>query len=376
MEQRPYDERDSEEIDLSQVLFFFVQNWKRLLLGSVIGLVVGVGTWQIFAPYKAQVVLSNNAFSFISWRSLQKSLPVLAAQLVQSQRSAPDQLNRLSSPSWWAKNVLPTYSVTKADTKDFAAINKDLQDQVGAILNFTVSAEGSSKELAIANVEFIVDFIRQGSTLLQIKSLINSYDLQVLNAETDLQKKILDTNVELKFMHERAKNLEELRQRFPENSAVSSQQVVDLKDSNAKFMPISTQLVAINMDISNTTEALERMHNDQAKTRYLREFVKKAIPMLGEQTNGLLLADQLLKIESDLSATIKPGDTNALQSAISIRASLIHLRTSFSKGLESNLSPQVSRSSPLLPAAGGLLAGGMLMLIFILIRKKLAEIKS
>lgn len=381
--QNPSDNYQDEDagISLAQVVDFLSENWKRALAGAVAGAVIGVGGWSVLATYKAEAVLINNgALSFMSWRGLQKNLPLLAGQMLETKQVAPEQVGqygRLSSAAWWTKNVVPTYSLTKTDTKDLATISKDLQESGGTnILNLVVTATGSSKEDALSNVDLTTRFIKQGSAYLSIKNLVNGYESQVLNTDADLQKKILDAEVDLKFMRERAKNLEALRQRFPANAVVGSQQVVDLKDSNAKYMPISTQLVAINTDINNTVEALQKMRDQSAQMQVMREFVAQALPVVDKETNGLTLADALLKIESALRQEVAADNTNAMQMLNSINATLVSARTSFTKSLDTDLVPQVTKPGPLMPAVGGLFGGTVAVLLYALGRRALAGFKS
>lgn len=373
-------QNEEEGIRLDEVIDFLSDHWKKAAIGAVAGAVLGVGGWSILANYKAESVLINNgAVSFMSWRALQKNLPILASQIVAAKQLKPGeeaQYGRLSSAVWWQKNVVPTYSLTKADTKDLATISKDLQESGGTnILNLVVTATGSSKEAAEANVDVSTRFIKEGLAYLSIKNLINGYESQVLNVDADLQKKILDAEVELKFMRERAKNLEALRQRFPQNAAVGSQQIVDLKDSSAKYMPISTQLVAINTDINNTVESLQRMRDQMAQMTVLKGFVAQALPLVAKDTNGLVLADALLKVEADMRQQLPPEDTNGLQMLNGIEATLVGFRTSFSKSLDTDLVPQVSRPGPVAPAAGGLLGGAALVFLMALSRKVLSRLK-
>ena len=381
--QNPADTYQDEDdgISLAQVVDFLSENWKRALAGAVAGALIGVGGWSVLATYKAESVLINNgALSFMSWRGLQKNLPLLAGQMVETKQVKPDEeatYLRLSDAKWWTKNVVPTYSLTKTDTKDLATISKDLQESGGTnILNLVVTAMGSSKEAALANVDVTTRFIKQGSAYLSIKNLVNGYESQVLNTDADLQKKILDAEVDLKFMRERAKNLEALRQRFPANAAVGSQQIVDLKDSNAKYMPISTQLVAINTDINNTVEALQKMRDQSAQMQVMRDFVAAALPVVDKETNGLALADALLKIESAMRQQVAAGDTNALQMLNGINATLVGVRTWFTKSLDTDLVPQVTKPGPLMPAVGGLFGGGVAVLLYALGRRALKNLKS
>ena len=382
--EQPSNEEDG--INFGQVIDFVGAEWKRLAIGAAAGLVLGAGGWAVLSNYKAEQVLVNNiraggegAISFLSWRGLQQNLPLLASQLVEQKKVRPEdesQYRAMTSAQWWAKNVKPTYSLTKGDTKDFASLSKDLQDGATTILNLVVTANGSSKEAAIEHVTTATQFIKQGSAYLSVKNLIANWDSQKLNTEAALQKKITDTDVDLKFLRQRAANLEAMRQKFPQNVTVSTQQVVDLKDSSAKYMPISTQLVAVNTEINNASESLERMRNELAQTKVMSEFLKQAKPVVDASTDGLALIEKLLEISQGLRAGAGAADVNAIQVLNNINAELVGVRTSFQRSLEADLLPQTSRSGPLQPVAGGLVGGFVVTLLYALGRRAYGAYKA
>lgn len=368
-------------INLGQVIEFLSGEWKRLVAGAVVGLLLGIGGWSVLAGYKAESVLVNNgALNFISWRGLQKSLPLLAFQMLERKQVPVEQeptFKQMTSAQWWTKNVVPTYSLTKGDTKDLASISKELQESGGTnILNLVVTAKGGSKDAALESVTAATQFIKQGSAYLSIKNLVQGWDYQILNTEAALAKKIADTEVDLRYLRQRAANLESMRQRFPANVTVSTQQVVDLKDSSAKYMPISTQLVAVNTDINNANESLERMRNELAQTKVMAEFVAQAKPLVEKSADGLAVVDQLLEVTKSIRAGVASTDTNANQQINNIEAELVGVRTNFQRSLDTDLIPQVSRPGFIQPAAGGLVAGAVLMLVVAVGRRALTAYKT
>ena len=366
-------------ISLLDIVSFLSDEWKKMAIAAIVGALIGAMGWMAMSTYKAESVLINNgALTFMSWRGLQKNLPILASQLLETNRISDEekaQFRQLANASWWQKNVLPTYSLTKADTKDLATISKELQESGGThILNLVVTATGRTKTEAESNVEIVTRFIKHGSAYLSIKNLINGYESQVLSTESNLRKKILDAEIELRFMRDRAKNLDALRARFPANAAVSNQQIVDLNDSNAKFMPISTQIVAVNSDINNTTESLQRMQDQLMQIKTLDVFVSRARPILESQPDGLALADALLEIEVQMRRELLAADTNGLQVLNDIQATLVSMRTGFSKSLDTSLTPLVTKNSPMMLIVGGFLGGAILAVLVALARKTYARI--
>lgn len=402
------------QVCFGQVVEFLSRQWKKLVLGGVVGIAVAITLWAAFASYSAETVLNNNkigqafinveieqinnkqpadkdakpevrtlevrAINYVSWRNLQKSLPILAAQLAKSPQSKTEELEQLKlmeKSEWWKKNVVPSYSLSKSDTKDLAIINKEMQDTEGqTILNLLVTTQGASEDQALNNLNVATQFIRAGSSYLSLKSLIGEYEALVLYNESDLQKKISDAEVELKFLQERAHNLEAMRLRFPGNVSVASQQITDLKDSSAKYMPISTQLVAVSADIDKTQEQLKRMQGKVAQMKLLRKFIDIATPMIDTQTDGLKLAGSLIQQTTDLRTGLAINDLNAQQILNTVQADIAQIQARFTGGLEPSATGYVSSPSLILPAIGGGLAGILIALVSILGRISVARYKK
>jgi hypothetical protein len=359
---------NDDSIDLLAIFDFLLQHWKQLAMGAGGGLVVAVLGWFALVNYQAKVVLVNQgAISFVGWKSYTQSLPLLAGQVLQAEQFKPEeekQIKRMEQTQWWSKNVKPTLLLSKADIKELASVSKAMTDSGSeAIVNFVVSATAFSKDRAEQDVAIATRFMQQGVAYLSLQNMVSNYESQVLNTESELRSRITQVRIELKFLQERSKNLENLQRRFPGNSAVGSQQVVDLADSNAKYMPISTQLVAVQSDINANEEQLIRMQDQLARIKIISDFVTPALPLVAKEFNGLALVDQLLKIEADLRKTAPADDSNAQQALNTIQAQLISTKTFFSKGLESRLVPSVRKTFGVIPAAAiGLFLGLLLAL--------------
>ena len=378
---------DEWSIDLLDIVNFLVAQWQRLLMGGLAGLLLALASWFSLGQYTAESVLINNqvesqtkAIDLISWRSMTRSLPGLASQLVSEGQVGAEQtsqMERMSNSEWWAKNVKPTFSLSKADTKELAALSKQMQEAGGAdILNLVIQTTGKTQQEAAARGLVATNFITQGSAYLSVKETISGYESKVLTVNSNLQKKITDTEIELNFLRQRAEALEVLRQRFPANTPVANQQLVDLKDTNAKFMPISTQIVAVQSDINATLEQLQRMRDQLAQSELMRSFVQKAQQQTGQKQNGFELITALLQITTELRSTAKPDDMNAQVVLSNMEADLVKTRTFYSKGLEVRLAPTVKAPSLAMPLALGLMAGTLLMLVFLLLRTGLANLRA
>lgn len=387
-----------DELNLQDVVDFVAQHWQKMATGAAAGLVLGLAGWFFLGRYSAESILINNeveaqavvgqpladkaktrAMSFLAWRSVSRSLPGLASQWVEEGRVDEDsmgQMRAMADPAWWNTSVKPTFSLTKADAKDLAAISKSMQESGSAdILNWVVTTKGKTEEQAERNAKVATDFIMQGAAYLSVREILSGYESQVLTAESDLQKKVSDTEVELKFLRARAQNMESLRQKFPGNSS-GSQQVVDLRDSNAKFMPIVTQIVAVQSDIHDAQERLERLQDKLQQSQLLRQFLDKTRDKTAQVGNGLQWIDELLQTLVTLRAQASADDANAQLVLNTVQADLVRVRTHFTKGLETRLAPSVTSPALLPPLAGGFVAGGGLTLLWLLLQTALAALRK
>lgn len=370
------------EISFLDIVNFLQGAWKKLVVAAIMGAFLGFMGWFMLISYSAEYVLLNNnnnntsyALDIVSWKILQKSLPNLAAQ-VSNETQAPDNQGRLyramSEERWWRKNVTATYAISKADTKDLAGISKDFDAASTTILDLTLTAEGVSKEQSIENVRAAANFLRSGGAYLQLKSLLNAYESQTVSAVAELQQKITATQIEMDYQQMRAQSLEELHKRFP-GGAPAGQQVVDPKDSGAKYMPIATQIIGINNDINQSKEVLVRLQKRLAQMALAKTFLDQALPLQDQTFDGLALDARLLAIEADLRSKLAKGDTNGEEFLDHLRAQLLGIQVRFTKGLQANTVPTASKVGAIKLTAAGLFAAFFLML-FTLIGQRVWQI--
>ena len=368
------------EISLLDIVNFLTGAWKKLAIAAVVGAILGFSNWSFLGNYNAELVLNNNGGTdLVGWRSLQKTLPNLADQIIDESKVPQGQeslYRTLSNADWWQKNTLATYGMSKADTKDLAS-TAGLEAAGTSIVSLTITAGGSTKGKAIDNARGAKNFLLQGASYLAIKSLFSAQEAQLMSADADLAKKINNTQVELGYQQERLKSLESLAKRFP-NEQKTISQVVDPKDSGAKYMPISTQIIAANTDINASKEYLERLKDAQAEMVILRTWVKQVSPLMnGESYDGIALTKKLLEQESQLRATLNPSDPKSLVFVDGLRSTLLANDVRFSKGFEMNTAPTSSGKKGMIKTTAGGLAGAFFLMLLVLLGQRVwASIKN
>ncbi len=354
---------DEIEISIKDIINFFTGYRKFFLIGVIVSFSIAVLITTLFAKHTAETVLINTgAIEFISWKSLQKNLPMLASQI--SEKKEADYLKVMSSEKWWDKNVAATYSLTKKDTKELLGINKDLQDSEGnRILNLIVKAEATNKDDSVKNLNAAISFISSGSSYLSYKNLITSYTTRVITSESTNEKNLKDLEIELGFLEQRAKNLNQLKVQFPSQTS-STNQVVDPKDSGAKYLPLSTQIIATNSDINAIKEKLLRLRNEQQKFKVMKMFSEGAIPLVNTEFDGIQLGNNLLELTKKISAQIEKSNLNEQLAINTISSEIVAIQTKYTYGLEQATAGIVNPPNHLKNIFIGIIAGLFASVLF------------
>jgi hypothetical protein len=275
----------------------------------------------------------------------------------------------MSDDKWWQKNITPSYAISKADTKDLAGISKALDAASTTILSLTVTSSGKTKEASLDNVRAAAKFLRTGGAYLQIRNILNAYEAETISTVADIQKKITTTQIEMGYQQQRAKSLEELSKRYPSTSSVG-QQVVDPKESGAKYLSITTQIIAANNDINQSEELLNRLEDRLTQLALVKSFLDEALPRIETTFDCLVLDKELLAIEAKLREKVVKDDSKRQEILDQIRSQLLLIQARFTKGLEANTAPTSSGKKGMIKSTAGGLAGGFFLVLILLLGQR------
>lgn len=357
---------DGQEISLNDIIDFFVTKWKVLLMGALLGLAMALGGALWLGKYEAEATLINkSSIDYLTWKSLKRNLPILAARISEATNSSEGFLRALSSETWWQKNVVPTFALVKEDAKAIFGMSKEQQDTESTkIKDFVITTTGSSKEDALKNLSMAASFFRGGAAYLALKDVIANYQINLLNSESEIAKSISTLEIEMAYLKSRMDNLELLKAKFPINSASIITQSMDPKESSAKYLPVITQLIAVNKDISALKEDLSRLTSRKNQLAIMGNYLSQAKPVIDKNFDGLSVVAELMQIESNLRKNLPVSNPNITSVLDNIKYDLTSIHTRFTLGLEQPTYISARKPHYLKPAAIGLVAGFFLALLF------------
>ena len=351
-------QEEEDEITVMDVVNFFREHSKRILVFSAAGLILAVAAFTQMRVYEASAVLTNEAgIDFVLLKKLQLNLPRIAQQMGEHNNDA--LIQELSSESWWLKNLKPTYAVTKTELKDVGDAKGD-----GRILNLIFTTTEKSEERAIEKAEKIASFFKNSSALVAANDLLQRYANEVLLMTTQVEKNKFEINSEIEYLKKRATNLEQMKGKYPQGQISISSQVLDPKDSGSKYLPISTQLIAVYSDISMQQEALERNRDGEILLSVKREVLDSLEKNINNRFDGLDILNQVAK---DMGLAIKNNSekdaTNSkkMLALQKVYAELVGIANQFSGGIGQRTPVQVAKKGVglfiLMGALGGLFLG-------------------
>ncbi|MEZ7911439.1 MAG: hypothetical protein QMB55_06400 [Propionivibrio sp.] len=365
-----------DEISLRELVMTLIAAWKVLVAGGLAGLVIGAAAWFV-QGYKGEMTnyVRQGALNVVSWNALVAGFPGLAAAQLEvaggKERNAR-ALAMMGVPAWWKTNVSPAYVLSKSDIKDLAGISKaDLDAASNSIQRIAVKVSGRSRdEVRILAVE-VESFIRKSALYLALKSQINAYEQRTEQRPAQLQEVIARTERELVFLGKRVAVLEALRREYPDQKGAAFSQVMDPKDSAAKFLPLNTQLVAAKSDLNEAQEKLARARSELGEIEVLRKYTDKALGLLGSNSDGFVLESALQTEVRELAKQVSAENRDGQLAVAKIQSDIDTAMVQRGKLFEGHPHITVARSGLGLPLGLGLMGGLMFGVLAIFIRKAL-----
>lgn len=347
----------------SEIIVFFLTYWKFLIVGAISGFAIALCGVLLFSKYEAEATIRNGSskISYSMWADLRKELPILAAKISEHEKNSESFLNVLSSETWWNKNVTPIFAVTKEDAKEVFGMPKEMQE-AGALLikYFVVNVKEQSKEEALKNLSTATSFLRSGAAYLALKNFIGTFQSTLLLTKPKIERDILTSNTQLAVLNRHLANLELLRAKFPKDTGSLP---VDLKDPSAKYLPLATQIIALNHDIREQKEKLVLLNDGLSQIAIIDSFVSQAQPAMDKNFDGLLTLAELEQIESSLRKGISNSDVNDILILNDIKYNLAVIKSNFTYELGQPTSISVSKPFSIKLIVIGLASGFFLALL-------------
>jgi hypothetical protein len=292
---------NEDTITLSDIVQFIKASYKKILLLGFCGLVVAVCYTFLLGQYTASITLMNYAqIDIPRIKYLQVALPKLSQE-----ESVKGSENYLDSEQLWKSAIKVKSLIGKSDAKDILD-PASLQSERFNIYAIEVLGKANAKQLAEERAQEISNYFISGTIFVDLRDLVRQYELTVTATNAKLATKILNAEVDLAYIDRRIKSLTELKTKYFNGVTGQSNlmQLIDAKDSGAKYLPILTQIIAAKADQNDQNELLLRYKEDAAQMRVYGSFLEKAKPFMNAGLKDPKLITNLLDIVSQASKDV------------------------------------------------------------------------
>jgi len=329
---RPEEDNEAIVIDWRKVLQFFLIYYRYLLIGAFGGVLLGLAVSFGFQSYEIRLVLPNVFKAEVTnYRELLLDWTNRAQEIARQKSLAPaDEVRYRSfaSQQWWNRHVTPLYAVNKVDLKDRVGT---VDSKGSGILALELKLSEQNISAGTEDIFHFRHFIYSAYAYKQTHNLIKSYEQESLSSIATIDK---DTNLnEIKLADTKRKisHLEELQKRYPSSGVVNNQVIESrdsaAKDSAAKYLPITTQLIATKNDLFAINERLSQVRERKKQIKLIEQFLSEAKPILMQEQDGLKLITRLLEAVANLRKALSSNDLYLNSALDLIQGELLNIQT-------------------------------------------------
>ena len=399
--------QESKEISISDVVKFLASNGKLYLSSVVLFIIIALGFIRLYPTYTAAVTLKyslqnkpsgvsietedlyDSHLDLINWRSTQDKLSILAALQSNNNKDAHPYLKELASQGWWTQHVAPIKPLSTDEAKELLGINsmivgnnKPTEESnsvayLGRVIKestrvsgLLVSITASDLNDAINKVEVAGDFIDNAAGVIRYRTYLSSLEQKLIDSSNKLRIESSEINEALKLNIDREQELIRLHKEYPQANNVFIDGLI--RQENTKYLPLSTQLVALNIENHELKIRLKQLDEKKQANQVNQLFIDLSYPVVEKNISYKNIYKELMDNELQLRNKISKTDFVSLQALDKIRYQLITLNKIASAQIVKGDVVVIKRPDYLKSAikAGflGLVVGMLLSILLLIIR--------
>ena len=217
------------------------------------------------------------------------------------------QLDALVSTLGAGKWSNPIPKLSRLDVKDLP----DLQREQGgataesAYLGVRLTATSDDPVQAAGMTRWLGGYYKDAATLEAVRHLVHRWTAEAQQFSDRALEQKLKMAFAIDQVQSRVVALRQLMVRYPNTSQRDSQQVLDVRKDNEKFMSPLAQLVAAESEIIQMQEAARALERGVAQHAFAKELVLKANVVLDKSHTGSESMVHLAEVIQERSTQIK-----------------------------------------------------------------------
>lgn len=287
-----------DEIDLRQVAHVIWQFRVSIMGACVIGALLGIALSWATTRYRSQGLFLTPGVVVGNYKPLESALAnktrlqqFLDLTGTQDSPSGQRLLDIIDNPGALSLAVRPEFAFTDRDAKEFG-VRLDQAGIVGLQLAIEESTPSEQSPLRLLS-----EYVRDAKIMLDLEvNLARSCNENTTRAQELRNAQIAD-QFEVRQHEIRMQTLREIIKANPQAAQEGSRQVVSLKDGEERFLPPVSQLIALEVAVTNLKIGENVRERDRVATAMRKAYYCQAREMMQQPTTGRSMLEKLPELQ-------------------------------------------------------------------------------
>jgi hypothetical protein len=261
------------------------------------------------------------------------------------------------------------YVLSKADAKELA--DPTLKEGATQLMGIRLQPEANTPQAAQKQAKILAEYVRDtmfhASLLDYYRSRESELKVQLLAHESTL----LTNKFSLKQLQSKSAEMRAISAKYPEASRIEARSVVSLSDTTVRYLPPTTQLIAIETNISDVNLAIERSQRERDQNELLLLYYTAMRDVAEKAATGEEVVKQMAAVKQESTKGKDVADEKYRQALNTIDLEMTRLVDGFFKGsrfISGPTLPEHKTGRPLLVLALTAVGGFLLMCFVALLR--------
>lgn len=302
----PHPVYTGDEIDLRQLArALWRYRWVVVLLG-IFGGLGGLGVSLLSTRHVAEGLFLTPAMTMASFKQYEAALGnearmdrFIELQGLEGTQSAELLRTLTRVPGAMDKAVRPAFTLTGREAKAY-----DIQIEESGVLGFhlELSREQRTEESPIRR---LADYVRHTMIDVDLRNVMLDQCIAFRGREQLLRNEQIQSDFKVSQAQQRAERLRQLIARIPGAGQIDNRQVVSLEGGGERFLSPTTQLVAVEVAISEAAIEDTRRERERTAAALKKQYYCGALEL---QREAMVGQDFLKRLEGLQEATFADQD--------------------------------------------------------------------
>ncbi len=296
-----------------------------VLLGAGVGAGLGYGP---LLRYKSEGVLSMeiDTAEYKRFAELAKDAHTVRQFLgvTPPQGLDPSQIEKLVRDLPRGEWLKPVPKVSKVDAKELPDVLLQMEQERGkALVYLGVSLNNSAHDpqQAADVATWMGTYFKDVATREAVRDQVSRWAAENLQFSDRARERKLKWEFDIEQAQNRVTALKKVISSYPDAARRESQQVVDVRKDNEKFMSPMAQLVGAESEMIDIREKLQKLEREMAQQAFAKALIGETQTALGQARSGsesvLKLADVIVRFDKEAKTEAQREKLSSLAADVS-----------------------------------------------------------